>query len=92
MSMSDLIDRQAAIDACLNGWNKDYKEIIKEIRALPLVKPEQKMEREIADIKEVLKVFIRHLRPDGDFSPLYYNEMRFLLDKLAEMEGEEWVI
>lgn len=31
----DCVSRQAAIDACLNGWNKDYKEIVEEIRALP---------------------------------------------------------
>ena len=38
----DTISRQAAIDACLNGWNKDYKEILADIRELPPVKPEQK--------------------------------------------------
>lgn len=36
--MGDLIERQAAIDACLNGWNKDYNEIVADIRALPPVK------------------------------------------------------
>lgn len=40
----DAISRQAAIDACLNGWNKDYKEIVKEIRALPPVTPAEKVE------------------------------------------------
>ena len=39
--MSDLIDRQAAIDACLNGWNKDYKEIVADIKALPPVEQKQ---------------------------------------------------
>lgn len=38
----DAISRQAAIDACLNGWNKDYKEIVEEIRTLPPVKPQPK--------------------------------------------------
>ena len=38
--MSDLIDRQAAIYACLNGWNKDFKEIMEDIKKLPPVKPE----------------------------------------------------
>lgn len=33
--MSDLISRQDAIDACLNGWNKGYDEILTDIRALP---------------------------------------------------------
>ena len=36
---TDAISRQAAIDACLNGWNKGYKEIVEEIRALPPVTP-----------------------------------------------------
>ena len=38
---TDAISRQAAIDACLNGWNKDYKEIVEEIRALPPVTAEK---------------------------------------------------
>ena len=33
----EYISRQAAIDACLNGWNKDYKEIVADIRQLPSV-------------------------------------------------------
>lgn len=37
----DLIRQEAAIDACLNGWNKDYKEIVKEIRALPTVQQKE---------------------------------------------------
>lgn len=40
---ADAISRQAAIDACLNGWNKDYKEIVEEIRALPPVTPAEKV-------------------------------------------------
>ena len=40
---ADAISRQAAIDACLNGWNKDYKEIVEEIRALPPVAPAEKV-------------------------------------------------
>lgn len=39
---TDAISRQAAIDACLNGWNKDYKEIVEEIRTLPPVTPQPK--------------------------------------------------
>lgn len=31
----DLISRQDAINACLNGWNKGYDEILTDIRALP---------------------------------------------------------
>lgn len=42
---TDCISRQAAIDACLNGWNKDYKEIVEEIRTLPPVTPKPKMGR-----------------------------------------------
>lgn len=38
----DCISRQAAIDACLSGWNKDYKEIVEEIRTLPPVTPQPK--------------------------------------------------
>lgn len=41
---TDAISRQAAIDACLNGWNKDYKEIVEEIRALPPVTATEKVE------------------------------------------------
>lgn len=33
----EYISRQDAIDACLNGWNKDYKEIVADIRQLPSV-------------------------------------------------------
>ena len=40
----DAINRQAAIDACLNGWNKDYKEIVEEIRILPPVTPQPKQQ------------------------------------------------
>ena len=45
----DCISRQAAIDACLSGWNKDYKEIVEEIRTLPPVTPKPKMGRWIDD-------------------------------------------
>lgn len=31
----DLISRQSAMDACLNGWNKDFREILKDISTLP---------------------------------------------------------
>jgi hypothetical protein len=48
----DAISRQAAIDACLNGWNKDYKEIVKEIRALPPVTP-QYTEAEIQKMQDL---------------------------------------
>lgn len=44
----DAISRQAAIDACLNGWNKDYKEIVEEIRSLPPVTPAEKVGQWIA--------------------------------------------
>lgn len=40
MTPEDYISRQAAINACLNGWNKDYIEIVKEIRALPPATPQ----------------------------------------------------
>lgn len=33
--MAEYIDRQAAINACLDGWNKGYEEILADIRALP---------------------------------------------------------
>ena len=59
----DAISRQAAIDACLNGWNKDYKEIVEEIRALPPVKPQytdteiQKMQDlEFAEIQKAYEI------------------------------------
>ena len=41
---NDCISRQAAIDACLDGWNKGYKEIVEDIRALPPVTPKQTFE------------------------------------------------
>jgi hypothetical protein len=60
---ADAISRQAAIDACLNGWNKDYKEIVEEIRALPPVKPQytdteiQKMQDlEFAEIQKAYEL------------------------------------
>lgn len=37
----DCISRKAAIDACLIGWNKDYKEIVEEIRTLPPANPQK---------------------------------------------------
>ena len=43
MTNKELISRQAAIDACLNGWNKDYKEIVEDIRALPPATPAEKV-------------------------------------------------
>lgn len=43
---TDAISRQSAIDACLNGWNKDYKEIVEEIRTLPPVTPQPKIKME----------------------------------------------
>lgn len=46
---TDAISRQAAIDACLNGWNKDYKEIVKDIRTLPPVKPQEPYRAESED-------------------------------------------
>lgn len=42
---TDCISKQDAIDACLNGWNKDYKEIVEEIRALPPITPQPKTGR-----------------------------------------------
>lgn len=59
----DAISRQAAIDACLSGWNKDYKEIVEEIRTLPPVTPQyteaeiQKMqELEFAEIQKAYEI------------------------------------
>lgn len=43
MTNNEVISKQAAIDACLNGWNKDYKEIVEDIRALPPVTPAEKV-------------------------------------------------
>ena len=31
----DLISRKQAEECCLNGWNKDYKDILEDIRKLP---------------------------------------------------------
>lgn len=42
MSSADLISRQDAIDACLDGWNKGHEEILADIRALPSAQPERK--------------------------------------------------
>ena len=60
---TDAISRQTAIDACLNGWNKDYKEIVEEIRALPPVTPQytdaeiQKMQDlESAEIQKAYEI------------------------------------
>lgn len=60
---TDAISRQTAIDACLNGWNKDYKEIVEEIRALPPVTPQytdteiQKMQDlEFAEIQKAYEI------------------------------------
>ena len=55
MKADDVISRQAAIDACLNGWNKDYKEIVKEIRVLPSVTPAEKQEP-CDDAKKYFKI------------------------------------
>lgn len=38
----DAISREAAVNACLNKWDKDYKEIVADIRALPPVTPAKK--------------------------------------------------
>lgn len=38
----DCVSRQAAINACLDGWNKDFKEIVTDIRTLPPVTPTHK--------------------------------------------------
>ena len=35
----DCISREEAIKACLDGWNKGYKEILEDIRNLPSVNP-----------------------------------------------------
>ena len=35
---TDTISREAAINACFNGWNKDFREIAADIRELPPVK------------------------------------------------------
>lgn len=37
--MDDLINRQDAINACLNGWNKGYDEILIDIKTLPSAEP-----------------------------------------------------
>jgi hypothetical protein len=50
---NDCISRQAAIDSCLNGWNKGYKEIVEEIRALPPVAPTEKVGRWIKKEHEI---------------------------------------
>lgn len=39
----DAVSRKAAVNACLNGWNKDYKEIVADIKALPSVIPAEKV-------------------------------------------------
>ena len=36
----DTISRQAAVEACYNGWNKDYRGIAQDIKDLPSAQPE----------------------------------------------------
>ena len=35
MTNGDLISRKEAEQCCLNGWNKDYKDILEDIKKLP---------------------------------------------------------
>ena len=52
--MSDLIRRQDAINACLNGWNKGYDEILTDIRVIPSADAVQipiKLEKTIPTVK-----------------------------------------
>lgn len=37
----DCISRKDAVDACLNGWNKGYEEIVADIRTLPILQPKK---------------------------------------------------
>ena len=64
----DVISRQAALDCCTNGWNKDFKEIMADIRALP---PAQKMGRWI----KVDNVFFRCSECDAHRKMLLYGYM-----------------
>ena len=41
----DTISRNAALKACYNGWNKDYREIAQDIKDLPPAQPETHEER-----------------------------------------------
>lgn len=50
----DCISRQAAIYACLNGWNKGFSEIMEDIKRLPSVEPGQKIGH-----------WIKEYHPDG---------------------------
>lgn len=36
----ELISRDAALKACYNGWNKDYRELAQDIKDLPPAQPE----------------------------------------------------
>ena len=36
---ADCISRKEAVNACLNGWNKGYEEIVEDIRTLPIMRP-----------------------------------------------------
>lgn len=47
----DCISRAQALHACCDEWNKDYKAIMKSIRQLPSVTPQQKIGKWIADYR-----------------------------------------
>lgn len=48
----DAISRHAAVNACLNGWNKDYREIVADLRTLPPVTPQPKTGHWILTIED----------------------------------------
>lgn len=48
----DCISRAEALHACCDEWNKDYKAIMKSIRQLPSVTPQQKVGKWIWEIDE----------------------------------------
>ena len=81
----DAISRQAAIDACLNGWNKDYKEIVEEIRTLPPVTPQPKtdvLDKIIDEIENTeIKGYIRDVE-------CYNAGINFALHIIAKHKAE----
>ena len=65
----DCISRKDAVDACLNGWNKDYKEILSDLQTMPTVQPQTgwiPVENELPDEWETVLVWYEHF-VDGEF-------------------------
>ena len=93
----DLISRQAAIEACLNGWNYDMetiKHIQDNISRLPSVKP--KTGRWILDTTQFLPEYVCTncksrfplVASEGYYSTLCCKNMNYCPNCGAKMKGE----